>query len=126
MAFLDGGLRTIPRSRLIIAGVALLMTTIIVTAFLLESRWGYSGRSVPEVFFKSWPADRSAADTAHDLQADIDRAHADAAASRAYIATLHGPEKAKAQKQYDAYVVAQPKPFQPKGFVAPALPIKAK
>lgn len=117
MSSLIAQLGTIPRSRLVIGGLAFFATAVIVTGFLLESRWGYSGRSVPVVFFQSWPANRSAADTAADLQAAIDRAHADAAQSRAYIATLNGPAKVKAQAQYDAYISAQPKPFQPEGFV---------
>lgn len=119
MSSLVAQFRTIPRSRLVIGALAFLATAIIVTGFLLESRWGYSGKVVPVVFFESWPAGRSAADTAADRAAEIAAARADAAQSRAYIATLAGPAKVKAQAQYDAFVAAQPKPLQPEGFVAP-------
>jgi len=112
-------LRSLPRSRLIIGGLALLMTVLIVTAFLLESRWGYTGRIVPVVFVQSWPADRSDADLAADRAAEVAHARTDAAQSRTYIATLRGAARTKAQAQYDAYIIAQPKALQPEGFVAP-------
>ena len=112
--------RNVPPSRLIIGGLTVAIVGGIVALFLLESRWGYSGKVVPVVFFNSWPADRSAADAVADQQAAIRTAHADAARSRAYIATLTGPARVKAQNQYDAYVSAQPKAFQPEGYVAPA------
>lgn len=118
MSSLLAQLGNLPRSRLVIAGLAVLATAIIMTGFLVESRWGYSGRVVPVTFFKSWPADRSAADTAAEDAAATVRARAEAAESRAYIATLHGGAKVAAQNQYDAYLAAQPKALQPEGFVA--------
>jgi len=111
--------RNVPMSRLIISGLAVAIVGAIVALFLLESRWGYSGRVVPVVFFKSWPADRSAADTAADEAVVVAKARADAAQSRGYIATLTGPARIKAQNQYDAFVSAQPKALQPEGYVAP-------
>ncbi len=119
-------LRDVPVSRLIIGGLAVAIVGAIMALFLLESRWGYSGRVVPVVFFKSWPADRSAADTAADEAAVVARARADAAASRAYIATLTGPAKVKAQNQYDAYIAAEPKALRPEGYVAPVAAAPAK
>lgn len=116
MSALVAQLSSVPRSRLIIGGLALLMTVLIVTAFLLESRWGYTGRSVPVVFVKSWPATRTAADAVADQQVEIAAAHAAAAQSRAYIATLRGGARNAAQAQYDAYLAAQPKALQPEGF----------
>ncbi|QYE34652.1 hypothetical protein KZX46_18100 [Polymorphobacter sp. PAMC 29334] len=115
-------MRNIPRSRLIIGGVALLIVGAIMALFLLESRWGYSGKVVPVVFVKSWPATRSDADIQRERSAEEAAAHADAAASRAYIATLQGPARVKAQNQYDAFVSAQPKNLQPEGYVAPVPP----
>ncbi len=118
--------RTIPRSRLVIGGLAFLATGIIVTAFLLESRWGYSGKVVPVVFVKSWPANRSAADIAADNAAVVAKARGDATESRTYIATLKGPTQVKAQAQYDAFISAQPKELQPEGYVAPKVAPRAK
>ena len=40
-------LRNMPMSRLIIGGVAVAIVGAIMALFLLESRWGYSGRVVP-------------------------------------------------------------------------------
>lgn len=113
------GWRDVPTSRLVIGGLAVAIVGAIVALFLLESRWGYSGRVVPVVMVNSWKADRSAADMAADEAAVVARARSEAAESRAYIATLTGPAKAKAQAQYDAYIAAQPKELQPEGFVAP-------
>lgn len=120
MSDLVAQLSNLPRSRLVIGGLAILMTVIVVTGFLIESRSGYSGRVVPVVFFKSWPATRSVADIEAERAAEVASARAAAATSRAYIATLKGPARAAAQAQYDAYVSAQPKHLQPEGYIAPA------
>ncbi len=115
-------MRGIPRSRLIIGALTLIIVGAILALFLLESRWGYSGKVVPVVFVKSWPATRSDADIDRERTAEVATARADAATSRAYIATLQGPARVKAQNQYDAFVSAQPKNLQPEGYVAPAPP----
>ncbi len=112
-------LRNLPRSRLIIAALTLAIVGTMVTLFLIESRYGYTPREDKIVYFKSWSADRSEADVAADNAADVARARADAAASRAYIATLQGPARAAALHQYEAYLAAQPKALQPPGFVPP-------
>ncbi len=112
-------LRALPRSRVIIAALTLAIVGTIVALFLLESRYGYTPREDKVVFFKSWSADRSEADVATDNAAEVARARAEAAASRAYIATLQGPARAAAQARYNAYLAAQPKALQPPGFVAP-------
>lgn len=119
MAALVAQLSALPRSRLVIAGLAVLMTVIVMTGFLLESRSGYSGRVVQVVFFNSWPADRSLADVHREQAAEVVTARTDAARSRAYIATLPAPARKAAQTQYDAFVSAQPKRLQPEGYVAP-------
>lgn len=116
MSALVARFTSLPRSRLIIGGLALLMTALIVTAFLLESRWGYTGRSVPVVFVKSWPSTRTGADAVAEQRAEIAAARARAAESRVYIATLRGGARVAAQTQYDAYLSAQPKALQPEGF----------
>lgn len=118
MTALVARLSNIPRSRLVIAGLSILVTAVVMTGFLIESRWGYSGRVVPVVFFQSWPAGRSLADVRADRAAEETAAKAAAAQSRAYIATLPKAKQAAAQAQYDAYVAAQPKNLRPDGFVA--------
>ena len=125
MSAIVAQLTSLPRSRVVIGGLAVLMTIIIMTGFLIESRWGYSGKVVPVVFFKSWPATRTVADIDAERAAEVTSARADATRSRAYIASLPAARRAAAQAQYDAYVSAQPKNLQPEGYVAPA-PAKPK
>lgn len=120
MSVLADRLATIPRSRLIIAGLSILVTAVVMTGFLLESRSGYSGRVVKVVFFQSWNADRSLADVRGDRAAEEKAALAAAAESRAYIATLPNATRAAAQAQYDAFIAAQPKHLRPEGFIAHA------
>lgn len=116
---LGGWWRDLPMSRLVIGGLAVAIVGAIVALFILESRWGYSGRVVKVVMVNSWNADRSAADMATDEAKLVTKARGDAAESRAYIATLTGPAQVKAQAQYDAYISAQSKELQPEGYVAP-------
>lgn len=101
-------LAAVPRSRWIIAGLSVLVTIVVMTGFLLESRSGYSGRVVKVVFFNNWAADRSVADVHADRAAEAAKIASDAAQSRAYVATLPPAARTKAQAQYDAYVAALP------------------
>ena len=104
MSFLNPSLTEARRRRIIVGGASLALTTIIMTAFMLESRSGYSGRVMNVIYMQSWKADRSRDDTIADAKA-TDVARADRLAeSRAYIATLSGPARTKAQEQYDRYV----------------------
>jgi hypothetical protein len=104
MSFLNPSLTEARRRRIIVGGASLALTTIIMTAFMLESRSGYSGRVMNVIYMQSWQTDRSRADTLADAKAtEIARAER-LAQSRAYIATLSGPARAKAQEQYDRYV----------------------
>ncbi len=103
----------LPTSRWIIAGLSLLVTIVVVTGFLLESRSGYSGRVVPVVFFKSWKADRSAADVQVDRAADAAAMQVKMAESQRYIATLPPAKQKAARAQYDAYVKALPAELKP-------------
>jgi len=106
-------LAAVPRSRWIIAGLSLAVTLVIATGFLLESRWGYSGRVVKVVYFKSWDAGRSAADVARDTAGERTALATAAAQSRAYIATLPAAKQTAARAQYDAYMKAQPAELKP-------------
>lgn len=117
MSGLAARLSTIPRSRLVIAGMSIAITAIVMTGFLIESRSGYSGRVVKVVFVESWKADRSLAEVKADRAAEEAAAKAAAAQSRAYIATLPKAKQAAAQAQYDAYILAQPANLRPDGFV---------
>lgn len=118
MSALVARFSALPRSRLVIAALAVLMTVIVMTGFLIESRSGYSGRVVKVVFVNSWPADRSVADVRRERAAEVAAARAAAAESRVYIAALPKEKQAAAQAQYDAYIAAQPRNLQPEGFVA--------
>ncbi len=103
----------LPKSRWVIAGLSLLVTVIIATGFLLESRWGYSGRVVKVVFFQSWNADRSLADVHSDREAEIAAMRVKTTESQRYIATLPPAQQKAARAQYDAYVKALPADLKP-------------
>lgn len=104
MSFLRPSQTEARRRRILVGGASVLVTAIIMTAFMLESRSGYSGRVMNVIYMQSWKADRSRDDTIADAKA-TDVARADRLAeSRAYIATLSGPARTKAQEQYDRYV----------------------
>ena len=104
MSFLNPSVAEARRRRWIVGSLSAAATVIVMTLFLVESRWGYLPPDPRLIYFKSWAATRSRADTL----ADLDRARAARAAkladSRAYIATLTGQKRLDAQKQYDAYV----------------------
>lgn len=106
-------LAALPTSRWVIAGLSLLVTIVVVTGFLLESRSGYSGRVVQVVFFKSWNASRSAADVVSDRTADAAAMRVKTEESRRYIATLPPAQQKAARAQYDAYVKALPAELKP-------------
>jgi hypothetical protein len=104
MSFLNPSQAEARRRRILVGGASLALTTVIMTAFMLESRSGYSGRVMKVIYMQSWSADRSRADTIADAKAtEVARAER-LAQSRAYIATLAGPARTKAQEQYDRYV----------------------
>ncbi len=104
MSFLKPSAADARRRRLIVGGSALLITTIGMVAFALESRWGYSGRTLKVIYMQSWSGDRSREDALADNRATIAAQQAKQAQSREYIATLTGKAKIDAQKQYDAYI----------------------
>lgn len=104
MAFLDPPDAVQRRKRYWIAAGALLATTILMTMFLIESRWGYMKPDPVILYAQSWKADRTRADAVADAKATKTAREARLAQARTYIATLQGKAKADAQKQYDAYV----------------------
>jgi hypothetical protein len=104
MSFLAPSTSEIRRRRLFVGGASLLLTTIVMTGFLLESRWGYSPPDLNIIYVQNWRADRTRADTEADNRATIAAQQARLAQSRAYIATLSGKARADAQAQYDRYV----------------------
>jgi hypothetical protein len=104
MAFLDPLDAAQRRRRYWIAAGSVLATTIIMTIFLIESRWGYMKPDPVIIYAQSWKGDRTREDAIADVQATKAAREAKLAQARTYIATLQGKAKADAQKQYDAYV----------------------
>jgi hypothetical protein len=104
MAFLDPPDAAQRRKRYWIAAGSVLATTILMTMFLIESRWGYMKPDSVIIYAQSWKADRSREDAIADMKATKAAREAKLAQARAYIATLQGQAKIDAQKQYDDYV----------------------
>jgi hypothetical protein len=104
MSFLNPSKTEVRRRRLLIGGASVLLTTIVMTGFLLESRSGYSPPDLKLVYMENWKGDRSREQALADLKATTAAQEARLAESRAYIATLGGEARVKAQEQYDAYV----------------------
>lgn len=104
MSFLAPSSSEARRSRFIIGGLSALATLVIMTGFLVESRWGYSRPDDRIIMFESWKGDRTRADTIADMKATKAAREAKLAQAQAYIATLSGEKRKAAQKQYDAYV----------------------
>lgn len=104
MAFLDPPDAQARRTQYWIGGGAVLATAIIMTLFLLESRWGYSKPDPIVIYAQSWKADRTREQAIADTKATMAAREARLAQARAFIATLQGKAKTGAQAQYDAYV----------------------
>lgn len=104
MSFLNPPKAELRRRRLLVGAASVALTTLVMFAFLIESRSGYSKPDAKLIFFQSWSADRSRDDAIADQKATRAAQEAKMAQSRAYIATLQGEARAKAQEQYDAYV----------------------
>jgi hypothetical protein len=104
MSFLAPTKAEIRRRRLLVGGASVLLTTIVMTGFLLESRSGYSPPDLKLVYMENWTADRSRDQALADMKATTAAQQARLAESRAYIATLTGEARVKAQEQYDNYV----------------------
>lgn len=104
MSFLAPAAPEVRRRRLVVGGLSILATTIVMTAFLVESRWGYLPPDPKLIYMQSWRGDRSRADALADQQATAAAQQRKLAESRAFIATLSGAARIKAQEQYDRYV----------------------
>lgn len=104
MSYLNPSKRDVRRRRLLVGGASVVLTTIVMTGFLLESRSGYSPPDLKLVYMENWKSDRSRDQTLADLKTTTAAQEARLAESRAYIATLTGEARTKAQAQYDAYV----------------------
>ena len=70
MSFLRPSQTEARRRRILVGGASVLVTAIIMTAFMLESRSGYSGRVMNVIYMQSWKADRSRDDTIADAKAN--------------------------------------------------------
>ncbi len=104
MSYLNPSKSDVRRRRILVGGASVIITSIVMTGFLLESRWGYSKPDEKLVFFQSWSADRTRAEAVADTKATVAVQEAKLAEARDYIATLTGEPRKKAQKQYDDYV----------------------
>ena len=104
MAFLDPPDSAQRRKRYWIAAGSVLATTIIMTMFLVESRWGYMKPDPVIYYAQSWKATRTRADAIADAKATKAAREARLAQAQAYVATLSGKARVDAQKQLDAYV----------------------
>jgi hypothetical protein len=104
MSFLNPPKAEVRRRRILVGGASVVLTTLVMTAFLLESRSGYSKPDAKIILFQSWPGDRTREDAIADVKATRAAQEAKLAEARAYIATLDGDARAAAQEQYDAYV----------------------
>jgi hypothetical protein len=124
MSFLNPPKAELRRRRLLVGAASVALTTLVMFAFLIESRSGYSKRDPKLIFFQSWTADRSRDDAIADQKATRAAQEAKMAQSRAYIATLQGEARTKAQEQYDAYVQGggadKEIPYVPAAGTAPA------
>jgi hypothetical protein len=104
MSFLSPSTREVRRRRILVGGASVLITAIVMTGFILESRWGYSPKDLNIIYMQNWAADRTREQTRADAEATRAAQEQRLADSRAYIATLSGKAKTDAQKQYDDYV----------------------
>ena len=104
MSFLNPPKAELRRRRLLIGAASVALTALVMFAFLVESRSGYSPPDSRVILFQNWRGDRSRADALADQKATRAAQEAKMAESRAYIATLSGEARVKAQEQYDAYL----------------------
>ena len=104
MSFLAPSKIELRRRRLLVGGASAALTALVMYAFLIESRSGYSKPDSRVIFFQNWSGDRTRADTIADSQATRAAQEARMAQARAYVATLQGEARTKAQAQYEAYV----------------------
>lgn len=83
MLWLRGRLVRIERRNLIVATLSVAVTSIVITGFLIESKWGYSKPSPLLIYVESWKADRSRAEAKAQQQKELAELRRKAAAQQA-------------------------------------------
>lgn len=106
MAYLDNSTPEAKRTRLIIGALSLLVTGLVATGFLIESRWGYMKPDEKIIFVNSWGANRTRQDALDARATEKAALAARLAESRGYIASLPVAQRQAAQAQYDRYLAA--------------------
>jgi hypothetical protein len=104
MSFLEPTPAERRRRILMVGGLSIIITGVVMFAFLIENRSGYMKPDAKLIYAESWPESRSREDAIAD-QISTQKAREDRLAeARNYIETLEGPAREAAQAQYDAYV----------------------
>ena len=104
MSFLNPPKADVRRRRILVGGASAILTAMVMTAFVMESKSGYSKPDSRIILFQSWRGDRTRDDALADRRATMTVQEAKMAQARAHVATLSGEARVKAQEQYDAYV----------------------
>lgn len=90
--------RRVKRHEWVIGSLSLLMTTIIVVAFLVENRYGYLARDPIVLYFKNWTDNRSRAEAIAEQEEEKKlKAEADAIAAKLDVGKV-GPAAEPAAK----------------------------
>jgi len=119
-------LRRLPRSRWVILGLSVLVTSVILFGFVIDAKRNMPGPTPVLRYFQSWPANRTLGDVNADRAAEKADYQRQFAESRAYIATLPPTEQAAARDQYNAYAAALGPSLRPADYVAPKPPEPVK
>ncbi len=104
MSFLNPPVAEARHRRWLIGGAAVAMTLLTAAGVYYQSIWLKVKPATTLIYFQSWSGKRTRADAIADTQRTQAARDAKLAESRGYIATLTGPKRVEAQKQYDAYV----------------------
>ena len=80
---------TIGRRNLVFAALSVAITSIVVTGFLIENRWGYSKPTPILVFMENWTLGRNAQDVAAERAREKAEAARTAKASPEELAALY-------------------------------------
>lgn len=104
MSFLNPSKADRRRRFIIVGGASVVITALVMYAFLIENRSGYMKPDPKIIYAESWPECRTRDDAIADQIATTKAREQVLAEARAYIATLDGEAKKSAQDQYDAYV----------------------
>ena len=74
MSFLAPSTSEVRRRRILVGGASVLITAVVMTGFILESRWGYSPKDLNIIYMQNWSADRSREQTRADTAGNTRRA----------------------------------------------------